>query len=207
MSVRDMHSPTHCPTYRGGSGRTPSQGWGMCSFSGSLRPLLVVPSCTWDYASIPTSFHECVERTFTATSGRGYTCPCSCPCCLSPCFWGGVFKELPGALDLPRWQRWNCCTEESQIGRFHPPVLLWLFNVLLSCLSCPAATGCRVSKTQCFSCLLSSLGVWCECTRDAKTACVCVSVSVCVCMCVCVCVCVWMRAAQCRLASASICLA
>lgn len=76
----------HAQTYHGGSDRTPSPGWAMLSFSGSPHPLLVVPSCTQDYASIAPCFHGDVERTFTATSGRGYTCPCSCPCCLSPFF-------------------------------------------------------------------------------------------------------------------------
>ncbi len=88
-----------------------------------------------------------------------------------PCFWRGVFKELPRAPDLPRWQRWNCCSEAKQAGRFHPPVLLSSFTSRCP-LSCPAVTGCRLSQTQCFSCLLSSLGVRCECTRDAKTVCV-----------------------------------
>lgn len=170
---RDTEPCTHCPTYHGGSGRTLSPGWGMCSFSGRLHPLLVVPSCTPDYASIPACFHGDAERTFTATSGWGYTCPCSCPCCHSPCL-GEV--SLKSSLEHWTSQDDSGGTVALRQSRKEGFTLLssFMFWCPQSCpvLSCPAVTGCRLNRTQCFSCLLSSLGVWCECTPDAKTVCV-----------------------------------
>lgn len=175
-SLSPLH--IHALTYHGGSGRTPSPGLGVFSFSGSPRPLLVAPSCARETASIPTCSHGDVERTSTAPSGRRYTCPCSCPCCLptpTSFLGGGVFKELPGAPDSVE----NCCTEAKQSGRLPLAVLLPSFHVLLSCvLSCSNSL-----QTQSDSCLLSSLGVRCESTCDAKT--VCVRVCVWLCMCVC----------------------
>lgn len=172
-SVGDREPCKHCPTYRGGSGRTPSPGWGMCSFSGRLRPRRVVPSCTPDYASIPSCFHGDAEKTFTATAGWGYTCPCSCPCCLSPCLEGVSLKS-----SLEHWtsQDGSGGTVALRQSVKEGFTLLSSFT-FCSSLSCPAVTGCRLSWTQCFSCLLSSLGVWCECTPDAKTVCVCMCVS------------------------------
>lgn len=59
-----------------------------------------------------------------------------------------------------------------------PSSLLLRCAVLDPVQSCPAVMGCRLSPTRCFSCLLSSLGVRCECSPNAKT------------------VCVWMRASE-----------
>lgn len=149
----------------------------MCSCSGRTHPLLAVPSCAPKYALIPTCFHGDVEMTSTTTSGWGYTCPCSCPCCFSPCF-----EEVPLKCSLDLRTSWDDSSGTVALDAG--------FTLLSSArLCCPAVTGCRLSKSQCFSCLLSSL----EC-----------GVSVCTMQRLFVCACVWVRAAQCRLAMASI---
>lgn len=70
----------------------------MLSVLGSPCSLLVVPSCVQDYELNPTCFHEDTERTSEATPGE-VTLALAPALPVSPLFRGGVFKELPGALN------------------------------------------------------------------------------------------------------------
>lgn len=140
----------------------------MYSFSGSLQPLLVVPSCTPDYASIPACFHGDVERTFTETSGRGYTCPCSCPCCHFS-FFGEL--SLNSSLEHRTSQDDSSETVALRQRREEGFTLLFFSRLLrLAVLSGPAAMGCRLSLRVFLP--VKQLGSECECSRDAKTVCV-----------------------------------
>lgn len=114
----------HTFTHHAGSGRTPSQGSGAISFSGSPRRPFAAPSCARERISrCPPVLMGKPGGQSTAAPPRDEgslcTCPCSCPCCL---------VSLEGAAE-------NCCTSAKPVVTSGRPA------------SCPAVTVCRLSRT------------------------------------------------------------